>query len=138
MFVAIMIFLSSSIIVCPPEGTEVTVYPDPEDCASYYECDNGILIHSTCPEGLVFNPVYETCDWDYNTDCGDRPVSGHRPDKNYWREKEKQTCQCMDITADNGIRYNLVGTACVPSGTGSRCTNTGLCTVPGYANCYRQ
>lgn len=65
MFAAIMIFLSSSIIVCPPEGTEVTVYPDPEDCASYYECDNGILIHSTCPEGLVFNPVYETCDWDY-------------------------------------------------------------------------
>lgn len=137
MFVAIMLFLSSSIIVCPSESTEITYYPDPEDCASYYECDNGILIHSTCPDGLLFNPNNEACDWDYNTDCGNRPLPDQRPDKNYWREKQGK-CQCMDIDAPNGIKKGLDGTHCVTTGNGRMCTYTGLCNVSGYSNCFIQ
>lgn len=78
----------------------------------------------------MFNPDINKCDAGY-TDCGDRP------DKNYWREKQGK-CQCMDIDAPNGIKKGLDGTQCVTTGTGKRCTYTGLCNVSGYSNCFIQ
>lgn len=52
--------------VCPSPG----IHPDPEDCASYYNCDvslNGY--HYTCAAGLLFNKDSHTCDWAVNVNC---------------------------------------------------------------------
>ncbi len=72
---------------CPgPSGS----YPNPDDCSSFYVCSNGIpnllvshdsfplfiyliiqhqWIHhllQNCPEGLVYNPATELCDYPFN------------------------------------------------------------------------
>ena len=50
---------------CPESG----IFPDPEDCSKFYHCANGIGYHKSCSNGLLFNPVSFTCDWDFNVDC---------------------------------------------------------------------
>lgn len=51
--------------VCPPpDGSgEIVFFPDPDDCHSYYECSNGEPIHMSCPDGLVWNPELDVCDF---------------------------------------------------------------------------
>ncbi|XP_078600911.1 peroxidasin homolog isoform X3 [Branchiostoma floridae x Branchiostoma japonicum] len=52
-------------------------YPDPEDCAMYYQCLYGFPqpFHRPCGyAGMVFNPEHLYCDWAFNVGppCGSR------------------------------------------------------------------
>ena len=53
----------------PPPG----IYPDPENCQNFYDCD---LVHCylfSCPAGDLFDVPISTCNYAYLVDCGDRP-----------------------------------------------------------------
>ncbi|XP_078489323.1 chondroitin proteoglycan 1-like [Ciona intestinalis] len=62
----------------PPTPTPVTCtdkngqpitgppFANSADCSHYYQCSNGNLYSMACPAGLVFNPIYEYCDWPAN------------------------------------------------------------------------
>lgn len=56
---------------CPPD-VEDAMFPDPEDCASYYRCVYGTSYHYNCPDSLVFNPNIGACDYEKNVVCGSR------------------------------------------------------------------
>lgn len=68
--VAIVIFCSSLTfgardnpdLSCPGLGLEdrfvnVTLYPVPDDCSSFFVCANGVLVKLHCSKGLLFNPI---------------------------------------------------------------------------------
>ena len=42
------------------------LYVDPNDFSNFYQCDNGITYWKHCPEGLLFNPDLNVCDWPTN------------------------------------------------------------------------
>jgi len=48
-----------------PDG----LFPDPEDCSSFYNCAHGMAWKMTCGTYLVFNPIAKVCDWPYNVQC---------------------------------------------------------------------
>ena len=48
-------------------------YVHPE-CNKYYHCyHSGQTLISSCPNGLVWNPNVNACDWSYNYDCDSAP-----------------------------------------------------------------
>lgn len=49
-------------------------FPSPKSCANYLNCWDGVVIEQTCPDGLLFNAQKLVCDYDYNVNCGDRPL----------------------------------------------------------------
>ena len=66
------------------------LFPDPGDCAAFYNCDEQLVAHHMrCAPGTLFNPTPKcnqsipnnpacepTCDWPRNVDCGNRPLPG--------------------------------------------------------------
>merc|ERR1712071_505451 len=40
--------------------------PDPVDPSCFYACSDGDSYHMSCPSGLVWNDVIQTCDWPEN------------------------------------------------------------------------
>ncbi|CAG0923693.1 unnamed protein product [Notodromas monacha] len=44
---------------CPATGT--AILPNPEDCASFFVCDNGEPFLVTCPAGKAFSTRYSSC-----------------------------------------------------------------------------
>ncbi|XP_065571760.1 probable chitinase 10 isoform X2 [Artemia franciscana] len=42
---------------------------NPYDCSSYYVCSNNNAFLVKCPDGLVFNPQTESCDYPSAVDC---------------------------------------------------------------------
>jgi hypothetical protein len=50
------------------------LYPDPDDCTSFYQCSEGVAYHMKCPWPLLYNIEVEACDFQLNVDCGDRPI----------------------------------------------------------------
>jgi hypothetical protein len=56
----------------PPPGGEFDcpalegLYPNPEDCSTYYQCAGGVAFLEHCPPNLVFNPRAEVCDYPEN------------------------------------------------------------------------
>lgn len=59
---------------CPtPENGQ---FSHPKFCDKYLSCwDGELVVVGQCPNGLVFNPKINGCDYPRNVDCGDRPVS---------------------------------------------------------------
>jgi hypothetical protein len=51
---------------CQPHGA---LTPNPRNCSTYYQCDNGNSILRPCPSGLHFNTRGQVCDWPYNANC---------------------------------------------------------------------
>ncbi|XP_065571764.1 chondroitin proteoglycan 2-like isoform X2 [Artemia franciscana] len=52
--------------ICPkPSGH----FPSPYDCASYYECADGIATETTCPFGKLYNLELGECDNAQKVDC---------------------------------------------------------------------
>ncbi|XP_033323125.2 uncharacterized protein LOC117218688 [Megalopta genalis] len=54
-------------------------FPSSKSCANYLNCWDGVVIEQTCPDGLLFNSVSLVCDYDYNVNCGNRPVPTPKP-----------------------------------------------------------
>ncbi|KAF2365800.1 Chitin binding domain, partial [Trinorchestia longiramus] len=48
-------------------------FPDPESCAKFCECSNGIAIALTCPPGTLFDADLGVCATASDVDCGNRP-----------------------------------------------------------------
>jgi hypothetical protein len=57
--------------VCPPENDPENIIFLPSDnyCDKYYICYAGEPLPFRCPEGLHFNPLYNTCDFIENANC---------------------------------------------------------------------
>merc|ERR1712200_38354 len=62
---------------CPGNG----LWPDPDNCACFYDCANLQPFHECCGQGTLFNDVMLICDYPEHVNCGDRPGPGstHRP-----------------------------------------------------------
>ncbi|CAL7945675.1 unnamed protein product [Xylocopa violacea] len=55
---------------CPPHnGVDVILIPNPDDCGSYYSCNEGKAWLLNCSEGLHFNAELNVCDWPQNVNC---------------------------------------------------------------------
>ncbi|KAJ8953985.1 hypothetical protein NQ314_007178 [Rhamnusium bicolor] len=55
------------------DSGQATYYPHETDCGKFYECNFGRPILFVCPEGLYFDPILNTCNW--NVDCGNLSTS---------------------------------------------------------------
>ena len=55
---------------------EVGVIPDPEDCRSFYICDFEHYEHFKCSPGYLFDIDLLVCNYEYEVDCGERPIPG--------------------------------------------------------------
>lgn len=49
-------------------------FPSKTNCANYLNCWDDVVTEQTCPDGLLFNDVSLVCDYDYNVNCGSRPL----------------------------------------------------------------
>lgn len=48
---------------CGPEDVD-TLYPDPNNRSSFYQCAPYGLVLQSCPNGLVFDENVGRCEWD--------------------------------------------------------------------------
>jgi Chitin binding Peritrophin-A domain len=53
-------------VVCAPGDHYL---PNPSDCGSFYQCNDGVPMFQPCPAGLVFNPNIKLCDWPSSYPC---------------------------------------------------------------------
>uniref|UniRef100_A0A6M2DX90 Putative peritrophin-like protein 3 n=1 Tax=Xenopsylla cheopis TaxID=163159 RepID=A0A6M2DX90_XENCH len=51
-----------------------TLFSDPDDCASFFICNAGLPWRQRCPGYLLWNEEKETCDFEVNVNCGERPI----------------------------------------------------------------
>ncbi|KAI8791222.1 chitinase-3 protein 1 [Biomphalaria glabrata] len=59
-----------SLIFCSDKRD--SLYADPMDCGGFYQCHRGYTYHFQCGQGLLFNALYQYCDWPYNVKCGNQ------------------------------------------------------------------
>nr|XP_034195421.1 basic proline-rich protein-like [Osmia lignaria] len=69
---------------CPPENdVDVTLLPNPDDCTSYYSCNQGIAWPMYCPGRLHFNAELRVCDSPEHAKCASPSLNiaaeKHRP-----------------------------------------------------------
>merc|ERR1711971_1396333 len=55
---------------------EIGVIADPDDCRGFYICDFEHYEHFQCSPGYLFDPDLLVCNYEYEVDCGDRPIPG--------------------------------------------------------------
>jgi len=56
---------------CPELG--FALYPDPDNCADFWQCTDGCAVKMSCPTGNVYDDVNHWCDSMWIVDCGSRP-----------------------------------------------------------------
>ncbi|XP_014604341.1 PREDICTED: probable chitinase 3 [Polistes canadensis] len=54
-------------------------FSSPKSCANYLNCWDDTVVEQTCPNGLLFNDFSNVCDFDYNVNCGSRPLPTPKP-----------------------------------------------------------
>ncbi|XP_043589556.1 peritrophin-1-like [Bombus pyrosoma] len=68
---------------CPDENDseeDVALFPNPDDCTSYYVCIRDQPLLMQCHQGLEYNPAIRICDWPKkNATCKRRPVQPPHP-----------------------------------------------------------
>ncbi|EFX82205.1 hypothetical protein DAPPUDRAFT_316840 [Daphnia pulex] len=52
--------------ICANESSDDYIFPNPEDCTTFYLCSNGTPYLYNCPSGLVYNDAIIQCDYPYN------------------------------------------------------------------------
>eukprot|EP00088_Acartia_fossae_P062910 TRINITY_DN76313_c0_g1_i1.p1 TRINITY_DN76313_c0_g1~~TRINITY_DN76313_c0_g1_i1.p1 ORF type:complete len:132 (+),score=55.49 TRINITY_DN76313_c0_g1_i1:34-429(+) len=55
-------------ITCPQDVNDFLI-PHPTDCSKFYYCSWWVPYLYTCPDGLLFNPDLDVCDWPENVTC---------------------------------------------------------------------
>ncbi len=84
--------LTSFVPNCPPlQDGIVVLYPNPDDCSTFFSCNNGVPILMPCPDGLHFNDKLDVCDWPQNAGCDDGSGGDGGGKKN------PDACDCLDI-----------------------------------------
>ena len=49
-------------------------WPDPFNCRRYWQCDvTGAATHHLCEDNMMYDLVYDGCNYEEQTACGDRP-----------------------------------------------------------------
>ncbi|XP_023946944.2 chitin-binding domain protein cbd-1 [Bicyclus anynana] len=76
-----------------------------EYCNWFYNCFDQQPVAAKCPGHLVFNPVREECDWSYNVNCGDKPISEPEDDDN---GGENITTEKPDPVDNNPVDANKI------------------------------
>jgi hypothetical protein len=65
-----VIAVETAVPVCPPQvDGNLTLLSNPNNCSSYYECDNGVPVVMDCPSSLYFCSEKSTCTWIWEPDC---------------------------------------------------------------------
>jgi len=109
--VTVTVVMSSYIPVCPPPGWGgTTLFPNPEDCSQYFQCDNGIPVLISCPPDLYFCPQQEACAWAWDPGCtfncvmgfGRRICAWQGPGANSARVLDCQVCVTRVVTSRGG------------------------------------
>ncbi|XP_035735212.1 uncharacterized protein LOC118447412 [Vespa mandarinia] len=74
-------YVPSSQPPLPPSGclTSRGQFSSQKNCANYLNCWDDVVIEQTCPNGLLFNDLTNFCDFDYNVNCGNRPLPTPKP-----------------------------------------------------------
>ena len=58
------------------------VLPDPEDCQCFYICNpQHVAVRECCNIHELFDSRVKVCNFDYNVNCGDRPLPGETTTK---------------------------------------------------------
>ncbi|XP_076546598.1 uncharacterized protein LOC117611565 isoform X2 [Osmia lignaria lignaria] len=95
---------------CPPENdVDVTLLPNPDDCTTYYSCNQGIAWPMYCPGRLHFNAELRVCDSPEHAKCAS-------PSLNIAAEKHRPTPPGTRPTPP-GTRPTPPGTRPTPPGT---------------------
>ncbi|KAF5284904.1 hypothetical protein FQA39_LY16859 [Lamprigera yunnana] len=63
----------SSSLKCPPQAKGI--HPHPTICSKYVKCNYGIAQVEECPQGLVYDPISNGCDYTYNVDCSRKHIN---------------------------------------------------------------
>ncbi|XP_050472093.1 uncharacterized protein LOC126864617 [Bombus huntii] len=68
-------------VITPPPGCYAPrgQFPSPKSCSNYLNCWDDTVTEQSCPDGLLFNDITLVCDYDYNVNCGNRPMPTPRP-----------------------------------------------------------
>ncbi|XP_043225501.1 major mite allergen Der p 23-like [Amphibalanus amphitrite] len=45
-------------------NSEYGLFPDPDNCHAFYECNEFIPFHFDCPDNLAWNDAAHMCDYD--------------------------------------------------------------------------
>ncbi len=92
----------------PPNDGAVALFPCPEDCSKFWECDNGNPVLMHCPDGLCYNSELQVCDF-------------------VWNMKGKGTCY-NTITVSPGHIVLYCGTcAYITDSAAAKNSTTGFC-----------
>lgn len=83
-------------------------FPSPTSCSNYLNCWDETVTEQSCPDGLFFNDVNFYCDYDYNVNCGNRPVP--TPSKSNFNslsllKKEKKRIRNIDFFSQRVIFF---------------------------------
>jgi len=103
--VALLLVSAAAGFDCPGDAG---IYPDPDDCNSFYDCTHYFMgkfmpFHKTCAEGTAFNAQDEVCDWPTNVDCSGRPLKSplrEYKDQKCWRNPMPQHLTLLEGTDD--------------------------------------
>ena len=79
MFAAVLAVVGAMFVSAVPDcgkGSDGKLFPNPDDCSTFYQCRNGGAILQECPEDLVYNKDLETCSWSWDAPPCDEGVSG--------------------------------------------------------------
>ena len=55
------------------DGFDFQQFADPNDCSSYFECQNGCAVNLKCEYDFLFDTMYSYCYYPLGVDCGARP-----------------------------------------------------------------
>lgn len=54
-------WVNDGAVTCTPDDAEYQL--NPYERASFYQCSGGVAYRHACPDGMVFNPMLGTCDY---------------------------------------------------------------------------
>ncbi|CAD1480651.1 unnamed protein product, partial [Heterotrigona itama] len=103
-FVAILATVAFAIAAlpqCPQKnGQDVTLLPNPDDCSTFYYCDEGVPYLTKCSKGLEYDPKLRICDYPKeNADCKRYPPTPPRSPSNpacgCSNKTTTQSCGCI-------------------------------------------
>jgi hypothetical protein len=64
------IHIPAAVPECPPQVDQnLTLISNPDNCSSYYECDNGVPVLMDCPATLYFCTEENACTWIWEPNC---------------------------------------------------------------------